>query len=429
MIKKYTIALILFFWQMNVLHAQIYTQPVLEFREACELLGKNWPIANKEQFQRQITDLNRKIVGSGWYPELQVSARMSYQSDVTEVPFSAPGAEPPVFSKDHYNVSLQISQQLFDGGRVSAIQQMEQHAGQAEHARIEMELFGVRSRMEQAWFGILLLQKEYKTIELLRDDFREQIGWIRSLVENGVLLPGDELVLRAELIRAEQELTRVNGRIKAGYSVLSELLGIEIPSEVKLEILDDIHPAQYARENIIRPEYDLYDAGSGVLDSQIRAAGSDMLPSLSIFATSAYGRPGLNVFDDDLQFYWMLGLRAQWSFRNTRNAQLKSEVLNLQKNNLDADREAFTRNLLASLRSLEEEMIAIRSMIDQDQEVVRLRSLVAEEKKNLLMQGAITSTEYINELNAENRARLHLETRKIRLAQIITEYETKRGNR
>jgi len=45
-----------------------------------------------------------------------------------------------------------------------------------------------------------------------------------------------------------------------------------------------------------------------------------------------------------------------------------------------------------------------------------------------LLQGTITSTEYINELNAENRARLNLETRKIRLMQLIAQYKTTRGD-
>jgi hypothetical protein len=49
------------------------------------------------------------------------------------------------------------------------------------------------------------------------------------------------------------------------------------------------------------------------------------------------------------------------------------------------------------------------------------------EKLAQLEQGAITSTEYITQLNAESRARVNLEIRKIRLAQALTEYRTKQG--
>jgi outer membrane protein TolC len=429
MIKTLLILMVICFWQPVTVYGQEIDPPAIHLREAYQLLIENWPVSDKVEYQHRITELNRRIAGSGWHPDLQVSARVSYQSDVTEVPFSAPGTESPVFSKDHYNFSLNLTQSIYDGGRTRALQQAEQYAGDTELARVEMDMYSIRIRMEQVWFGLLLLQKEYEVFQLMREDIHEQLGLVRTRVENGVLLPGDELVMRAELIRNEQELTRINGRIKAGYSVLSELLGIEISTDVELRTDEYSHLPESSTDEMMRPEFSLFDAGSRLLEAQKKAAGSEMMPAVSLFATSAYGRPGLNVFEDDLQLYWILGLRAQWSFKNSRNAKLRTEVISLAKNSIDADRNAFSRNLNASLSSLEEEIDAMRILIEQDEEVVRLRTLVAEEKKNMLMSGTITSTEYINERNAENRARLNLETRKIRLTQLIAEHKTTRGDR
>ncbi len=429
MIKIQFILLIIIIWQVQPVSGQVSNSDVLHLTEAYNLLHENWPVSNKEVFQRKITDLNRRIAGSGWLPEFQVHARMSYQSDVTQVPFSAPGVEQPVFSKDQYNISLHAYQTVFDGGRARAIQQAENFAGDAELARIEVEMHAVKNRMEQVWYGILLLQKEHESIELMREDLLEQLAQVQSKVEHGVLLPGNELVMKAELIRIEQELARIDGRIQAGYAVLSELLGVDVVPETELKTTVTSSFQVEKGTIFMRPEYELFDAGLRILDSQKSFAASEMMPVVSLFATSAYGRPGLNVFDDDLQFYWILGVRAQWSFRNTRNAKLKSEIISLQKNSIETDRETFTRNLSASLRSLENEIESFRLMIEQDDEVLRLRKLVTEEKKHLLIQGVITSTEYITELNAETRTRLNLEARKIRLTQLITEYETIRGNR
>ncbi|MEX2368000.1 MAG: TolC family protein [Balneolaceae bacterium] len=405
---------------------QNISQP-FTLEQAYERLEQNYPVADKAEIQRQITELNRKIARSGLIPELQIQASTSYQSDVTDFPFSTPGSEVPTFSKDHYNFSLDVTQPIYDGGRVRTMQESEQHAGNAELARIRSSLLNVRMQLEQAWFGILMMQKQVETLKLLHDDIREQLEQVQALVRNGVLLPGEAQVMEAEQIRVEQELAGIRGDIRAGYRVLSEILGVELSMDRPLEVPEDSGLESLLGNEIRRPEFQLFDSGALQLEAQKNRARADQLPSLSLFTKSAYGRPGLNAFDDDLQLYWVVGLRARWSFRNTRNASMKQDILNLQQRNLESDRQAFTRQLQAELRKAEEEMEAIRRQIEQDEKVLKLREKVVEEKRKQLERGVITSTEYMMELNAETRARTQLELRKIRLAKTITEYKTKRG--
>jgi outer membrane protein TolC len=413
----------------SLMHAQAQPEKVFSLEQAYENLDKNWPAAQKTDIQKQITELNRRLARSGRLPEIQLTARTSYQSDVTEVPFSAPGTEPPLFSKDHYNVSLNLSQTVLDGRRTRTLQEAEKYSGDAVLAKIESEMLTARRQMEQIWFGILMLRKQEVNLGLLHDDISRQLEMVHSKVKNGVLLPGDELVMKAELISVEQEQEQTRGDLNAGYAVLSEILGVELGTDVDLEI-PDISGFNTAMENKVqRPEYDQFDAGEFQIQSQKKLAGADRLPSVALFANSAYGRPGLNVFEDDLQLYWIVGLRAQWSFRNTRNASKKTDLLDLQRRNLRADRDVFTRHLNSELKQSEEQIEVIRRQIEQDEEILGLRTQVVKEKQALLEEGVITSTQFMAELNAENRARLNLELRKIRLSQAIVEYETKKGKR
>jgi outer membrane protein TolC len=423
--KKYILT-ILFLFHAGTATGQKNVD-LFTLQQAYEQLEQSWPLGRKAELQSRITQWNRRIAGAGLLPEVRLNGSMSYRSDVTEVPFSVPGTEPPEFSRDHYNFSLDVNQTLFDGGRTRFVRESEKHTGAAEQARIRAEFLSVREQMEQVWYGILMMQKQEEVLELLHDDITEQLGMVESQVRNGVLLPGDEMLLRAELIRVEQDLAGTRGDIRAGYGVLSEILGEYLSPESQLETPDTTGLTTGATAAANRPEYDLFEANEQRLESQKKLSGADMLPSVSLFATSAYGRPGLNVFDDDLQLYWIVGVRAQWSFRNTRNASIKKDVIELQKRAVDADRDIFIRQLQASLRKTEAEIEAIRKQIEQDREVLSLRSVVVAEKLAQLEQGAITSTEYITQLNAESRARVNLEIRKIRLAQELTEYRTKQG--
>lgn len=397
----------------------------LTLHESYELLYRNYPVADKIAIQEKISELNRSIAKSGWYPELQISAGTSYQSDVTEVPFAAPGTDPPSFSHDHYNISVDLSQPIFDGGRTRSRIQLEEHTGETEQAKIQVELWNVRSQLNQIYFGILMMEKQEEILRLLLDDLRKQISMVEAQVRNGVLLKSDELVLKAEQIKTEQQIRQVQADLQAGFEVLGELLSADISEETILEVPGPMTGLPANGNN--RAEYQLFEANRQTLNSQKKLAGADLLPTLSLFGKTAYGRPGLNAFDDDFQLYWIVGIRVQWSFKNSRNASGKTEILDLQQQNLSSDRDAFTRQLNASLIRAKKQIQALEDQLEQDEEILRLRAQIAGEKRSQLREGSITSTEYITELNAENRARLNLELRKIQRALAITEYQTELG--
>lgn len=408
----------------------------LTLTEAYELLERNHPTARRIEIEQQIAGFNERVARSGMLPELRLSAGASWQSDVTEVPFAPPG-NAPNFSKDHYNLSLELEQPLFDGGRTRALRQSELFSGDAAQAAVRMEMHTLRSRLEQIWFAILMLQKQQAIQQLASRDVEERLDQVRSLVGNGVLLPGEERVLLAEQIRFQQELERMEGDLRIGYRALELLLGVEFPEDTSLQLQlpgplapppDSGQPNVTASSGYAgRPEFDLFDARQAMLDARKEAFSAGMLPTLALFGRSFYGRPGFNVFNDDLQLNWIVGIRAQWSLSGTRNASLRRDATELQKRSIHAEREAFTRQLQTEWSRLEEEMQTLRRQISQDEEVVELRQEITGEKRKLLEQGVITSTEYLTELHAEQRARLNLEIRKIRLAQIQTEYQTQRG--
>ena len=160
---------------------------------------------------------------------------------------------------------------------------------------------------------------------------------------------------------------------------------------------------------------------------QSEMAHADKLPVISAFAKTAYARPGLNSFDDDLQLYWLVGLKAQWSFRNWRNSDRKAEVLEWEQRTISAGKDAFTIQLEAGLSQKLKQIEALKQQIMMDEEVKELRKQIVEEKKSQLKEGAITSTDYVTELNAENRAHLMLEIHTVQKVQAMIEYVTQKG--
>ncbi len=385
-----------------------------------------YPLMRKVEVQEKITAINDQIIRSGLLPEIQVGASASYQSEVTEIPFSAPGSPATQLSKDLYNVSMDITQSLYDGGMTSARRKLEAGESRIEDASVEVSLWDIRRQAEEVYFGILNLKKQQESIELLIKDIEEQWTSVQSKIENGVLLPANGVVLEAEILKVRQRNIQVQYEMEAAYSVLGKLIGEEIQPETKLEE-PEVRSEFLNSSEVLRPELKLFDSRINTLGLQKKLADTDRHPKISAFAKGSYGRPGFNVFDDDLHPYWMLGLKAQWSFRSWTNADKKTEVLELQKKKIQADEQSFLIGVEAELNKIEKRIEQIQEQIKLDEKILNLRGQVVDEKKNQLEQGVITTTEYLTELNAEAQARLSLEIRRLQLIQNQVEYLTKKG--
>ena len=384
-------------------------------------LEENYPLTTKAELQRQLTGLRQELSQTGWFPEFTVGASASYQSEATVAPF--PGA--PEFSKDHYSVSLEAVQPLYEAGRVAKLKKLDAIQGDAAEAGFEVEMNQLRSQVDQVFFGILNAQKQLEILDVLSKSLEDQLKKVNSLVENGVLLPGNQFVLEAEILKVKQQKLDVRQAVSSGFEVLEILTGSELEEGMQLDE-PSITQSQETLSN--RPEFELFEWQQQALDAQMEMTGSDKLPVVSAFGKTAYGRPGFDAFNDDLHFFWMVGVKAQWSFRNWRNSDKKAQVFELQKNQIQADEDAFSKQLNASIARQINAIETLNEQIELDEQVLDLRSKVVAEKQKQLDQGVITSTEQVTEINAENRARLDVELHKLQLVQANYELQRLRGN-
>lgn len=402
-----------------------YAQEIVTLEYCYNKIEQEFPIAQKLEIQRKITDLNIRLKQTGLYPEMKINGSISYQSEVTDPSFLGPAA--PQFSNDHYTISLDITQSVFDAGKTKKMEEIELISGQAAQAGFQIELWNIRKQIDQVFFAILLLQKQKESVDLFLEDLDEQLQMVSTKVKNGVLLPSYERVIKAEILKLKQQKLQLESNTKSGYDVLSQLIGEEVSVDRQLHLPENKVESFEISEGDGRPEFELFDRKKNVLHAQSDIISSEKLPVVSAFAKGAYGRPGFDAFNDDLHLYWMVGLRAQWSFRNWRNSDKKNQVIRLEEDKIDADEDAFLRQINSELLQIESTIEALNQQIELDEQLVALREEIVKEKRSQLNQGVITSTEYVIELNAWNRAQLNLEIHKVQLVKANYEYLTQKG--
>ncbi|NGP77185.1 TolC family protein [Balneolaceae bacterium YR4-1] len=392
-------------------------------------LENHYPIAEKLKLQNEITTLNKKIAHTGYYPQLNVGAKVTYQSEVTEFQVAG-GAQPigPDLSKDHYEVTLDVIQPIYNGGVVGIKKNLEEAKGEQEINSIRVQMHQLKNQVNSVYYGIMLAHNQSEILQSVSESLRAQIENINAKVENGVLLPSQRYILEAELIKIKQDSIEIDANIEAGYEILGQLIGEELTGRRSLAV-PEVNSLDLADEILtrMRPEFKLFDSNRRYLSYQKELARTGLLPSLSAFGTAAYGRPGFNVFENDLHEYYIIGLKLNWNFWAAKNAGTRKEVIRLRQKSVNEEERAFERQLKASLSKIEEEIASLKRKIQEDQQIVDLRQKVVKTVESQLENGTATATEYITELNKKTQAELSMKMHKTRLSQARVEYETMLG--
>lgn len=384
---------------------------------------ETYPTAKNIDLQQEITDLNTRIAHIGYYPDLQLTGKATYQSEVTE--FGTPSGTFPSVSKDQYEAALELNQPIYNGGITGIKKDLEQARGRQEIQSTRVELHRLRTQINDTYFGILLSKQQAAITNLLMETLQEQLSTVRARVERGALLPSQQHILQAELIKVRQDSADIQSNIRAGYAVLGKLIGEEIATDRPLS-MPSVQEG-YASLPSQRPEQQLFESTRQVLEGQRQLSETQMRPKLFVFGRAAYGRPGLNFLNDDFHDYYIGGLRLQWNFKDVVSADYESQALKIQQQKVMRNEEAFLRQLDVARARLTEQITSLRDNIQRDEQIIELRQQVVDENASQLKNGTITATEYITELNRMNQARLSMILNRVRLSKAKVEYMTTTG--
>ncbi|NTW49910.1 MAG: TolC family protein, partial [Chlorobiales bacterium] len=167
---------------------------------------KAYPLRDKIELQESITDLKLSNFTAQYLPQLSLTGKATYQSQVLELPFKIPGATTPEFYKDNYQVSLNLDQLIYDGGAIGSQRGIARTQKELEQQSVAVELYKLRDRVNDAFFNVLLLQEQEKSLMSLKEALTSKLDLLRSQVKNGLAVESAADAVDAELKKTEQSL-------------------------------------------------------------------------------------------------------------------------------------------------------------------------------------------------------------------------------
>lgn len=396
----------------------------LRLDSCLEMAKRNYPFVRQYALIDKAREYSLENARKGYLPQLSMMGQATYQSDVTQIPISLPGLNIPTISKDQYRLYAEVSQSITDLFTIRDQQAYINANSDIEVQKTEVELYKLRERINSLFFGILMIDVQLGQVELLKKDINTGIEKTQVAITNGVALKSAADNLKAELLKADQRSIELKAVRKGFTDMLSLFIGTPIDEHTVLEApaAPDIAPT------VNRPELRLFDLQKSAFTVQEKLITARNLPRISVFLQGGIGRPGLNMLDNDLQGYYIGGLRLGWNITGFYTYMNEKKMLANQRNLIDVQKETFTFNTNLQLKQQNTEITKMKELIESDSAIVALRANVTNTTRNQLAFGTATTNDYLIALNAEDQARQNMLLHQIQLLMAGYNLKTIAGN-
>jgi outer membrane protein TolC len=363
------------------------------------------------------------IAQTNYLPRLSLNGTASWQSAVTQLPIKIPNIDIKSPAQDQYKLTLDVQQNVWDGGATEAQKNVNVAQWQAEMSKMEVEMYGIKEQVAQLYFNIALMSAQLKNVFLLKEQLDVRL---KKTIENqrfGTATMHQVRQLQAKRIELEQQENELSSKKQSFLNALSVWVGTALSIDFQA-VIDSTQAAATATESA-RPELKLFKSQIGLTQANQGLSEMKYKPKVSLMGTLGYGRPGLNFLSSDFQFYGLVGLNVKVPLDQyyTHMNQKESELSTIQQARIQKQIESFNLQQNVKLQSQKAVIEQLKQAIKLDEQLLELRISMKKTIENQLDNGIITASDYLDEANNELLARQNEAVHKVQLAYALAQYD------
>ena len=398
--------------------------------ECRRLAREHYPEIRQYDLISQTEQYNISNAARAWIPQVVLSGQATYQSATPTYPeafnaiLEANGIKMDGIRRDQYKIMIDVSQNIWDGGLSKANMAIAEAEAAEQRSRVDVSLYDLQSRVDNLYFGILLLDERMAQTEGLITVLESNLKRMQSCHENGVARQADVDAVEAELLSARQTM----GQVESSRASFRRMLELFIGQKLITEKLDRPAMCEVLSSTSARPELELFDAQENRLAAQRKAINSSVMPRFSAFAQGYYGYPGMDMFKSMVSTDWSLnaiiGVRMSWNIGAFYTMKNNLEKLKTAERQIAVQRDVFLFNTRMQTTQDDGEIARLRKAVKDDERIVELRRRVRMAAESQLENGVIDATDLLCKITDETNAALARSTHEIELLQAIYRLKT-----
>ena len=379
--------------------------------DSCKRLAhEHYPAIQRFKLIEHSREFNISNAAKGWLPQINVTATSAWFTDIINLPQQA---DVMIGGIGHslYNVGLQISQSVYDGGEVSARKHEAEANAAVSRESNNIIMYEVNSRVEQIYFGVLTLDEKIRQNRLLQDDLAVGMRTVTALEHNGMANRGDIEAVSVEQLKSRQQEEQLKASRRAYMLMLSAFIGRTLNESSKLEMPEN---PMCIDGFIGRSELDYYSAKDNLLDIRRQSLNVRLKPHVSVFALGMYHNKPTTIMKNGML---AAGLTLNWNIGALYTRANDLKLIDNERGLNNVERETFLFNTSLKTRQSNGVIEALKKQILLDNEIIALRQSIVNKAEKKVANGTETVNEMLRDINAVSEARLMKALRELQLTQ------------
>jgi outer membrane protein TolC len=382
---------------------------------------RNYPAIRQFELIAKSEEYNIKNASKAYYPQVSLNAIGGFIIQGLPTP---PNAEAP--SDVQFIGIAQVNQVIWDGGATHAQKEIIRAGSSIDSATNEVSLYALKDRVNQLYFGILLIDEQLNQVHLMKENLKRNLNAANLSMQNGLAYQPDVDQVKVEIIKAEQKETEFKSSRNAYLEMLSQMIGETIAENMHLEkpVVADL--SAYTVLN--RPELHLFTNQRKLIDAQLKSYKVGYMPKIGLLGAGLLIQPGTSFAGATVNSLAIAGLSVSWNtaglYRGNSNKELSK--INLQK--IDNQQEVFMYNTNLEVTHAKTDMLKQQTLLQQDDEIVKLQESIRKSYE-LKYQNAMSSmNDLLTAESGENDARSTRAMHEIQYLMSVYNLKTISGN-
>jgi outer membrane protein TolC len=396
--------------------------------EHCQEKAKaNYPLIKQYDLIAQSTEYTISNANKAYLPQLSLDGIGAYI--IKGFPaVSLPGMPAAEEEKLKFIGIAQLNQTIWDGGATRSQKNITSASAEVDKANIDVALHSITERVNQLYFGILLMDEQLKQLALVNENLTRNLNRLQLSKDNGLVFQTDVDELKAEVLNLEQKNIDFTYTRKGYVEMLSYLMGEPLAANIQLQkpVTENVETILTLENN--RPELKLYSTQRSLIEQKASFNKVLNMPKIGLLGAGILVSPEASFGASQISSLALAGLSVSWNTGGVYKTSNNKQLDRIQLDRIANQQETFLFTSNIQLKQVTSEIEKQREIIHKDSEIVALKSNIRKSYQLKYDNGMSSMNDLITAINKESEARGNEALHQVQLLMSLYSYKTINGN-
>ena len=357
----------------------------------------NYPIIQQYDLINQATEYNISNANKAYLPQFEITL---IGGVINGLPTFSLGEETGT------NLNLitvaQLNQVIWDGGMTKARKEIIQANSNIETAQLDVQMYDIKQKVNDLFFGILLIQEQLKQVALLQENLEINKKRVQAGFDNGVAYASDLDEIEVEVINADQKITELKYAQEAYLSMLALMTHVELNENSQL--LKPEIPIALTTSPINRPELLVFKNQRSLMESQTKINKSMLYPKIGLLGFATFIQPGVDFGPSSINNIFVGGLSLSWRIGGLYKNGNNKKLITVNQQKINVQEQTFLYGLNLEMNKSKNEVTKYQNLLERDQKLIELKTNIKNSYQTKYDNGVATMSDLLNRMNDENLA-------------------------